>query len=749
LASAGSQARPQDIELQAAIRTETIDGNPKAAAEQFKAIAARYSGDRAVVALALVHLAECYRKLGDQAARDVYARVVRDYADQNDAVQLARSRLASSEANGAPVRLIWSLHAATSVASRVSWNGRWVAYVDWTDAGAGDLFLRDLFSGSERRLTRTRNRLGTSRNAFVGGAAISRDGSRIAYEWRDGDRAELRFLLLQSPAVPPRVLERDPSVASVDPRDWTPDGRWIAGLWRRKDQALEIGLISTTDGSLRPLKVLDQACACAGNVAMSVSPDGRYLAYHMPAAQTRTRDIYVVPTTGGAAMPAVEYRGDDALVGWAPDGRSIVFMSDRTGSAGVWAVAFKNGLTASPAPLKLNIGAFAPLGIASTGAVFGCRCEPEAGSDIKIASLDFSTGRFLSLPTDAVQEYVGTNSQPFWSNDGRYFLYRSVRQNQDPLLAIRSADTLALVRELRPKLSMISDPRWSPDDKTIAVIARDFENKFGYYRIDVETGKTAPIILYPSPGNRMGPMGPESSWSADGRKFYFRRTKYTPDGPDLESVLVEVAVMTGEERILVESASAREIRAVLSTDTRTLYYLRAAPGTSEVGLIALTLATGAEREVIRRANIASVNRSPDGKWLGLTIEPTAANPSIVLLVPTGSGDPVELWRAPSTRTLGAPREQVQGAGVWAADSRSLISRRTMGTNPPQFWWVPIDGMAGSKLDEFTGSVPAGLRVHPDGKRLLFGATVAGAPTQSPKPTEIWIWEDLLVTGVRR
>jgi Tol biopolymer transport system component len=746
-----AQSRPQDVALQAAIRTETIDGNPTAAAEQFKTIIKTYPNDRAVVARALVHLADCYRKMGDAAARDVYARVVKEYPEQRDAVELAQAGLSASEGDVAPVRRIWTLPRDTNAAGRVSWNGRWLAYVNWTDTGAGDLFLRDFVSGSDRRLTRTGNKPGISWKVFADGAVISRDGSQIAYEWWDNGRAELRILRLQGAPVPPRVLERDPSILHVDPRDWTQDGRWIAALWRKKDQTLELGLISTADGSVRPLKTLDRACACVGNVALALSPDGRYLAYHMPGTDTLTRDIYVLPTAGGAVIPAVVYRGDDALVGWAPDGRSIVFKSDRAGSAGLWYVPFENSRAGSADELKLDIGAFEPLGITAAGAIFGCRCEPQLGSDIKIASIDLSTGQFLSPPVDAVQEYIGTNTQPFWSNDGRYFLHRSLRPNQDPMLVIRSADTMALVRELRPKLATIDDPRWSPDDKSIAVIGRDFENKFGYYRIDVETGKAAPIILYPSPGNRMGPMGPESSWSDNGRKLYFRRYAYTPPrGADIESFLVEVDVASGAERILVRLPAPDPIPAALLSDKGTMFYRRpAGTGGNTFAIVALDLISGAERELIRRPSIGNVNLSPDGRWLGLTIEPTAGTLATILLVPTSGGEPIELWRAEGSQPIGAPRLLPQGAGAWAPDSRSLISRRIVGTNQPEFWWLPIDGLAPRKLDEFGGLVPAGLRIHPDGKRLLFGATVAGASSQESKPTEIWVWENLLGPGGRR
>ena len=43
--------------------------------------------------LVLVRMADCYQKLGDAQARQIFEQVVRDYADQKDAVAIARTRL--------------------------------------------------------------------------------------------------------------------------------------------------------------------------------------------------------------------------------------------------------------------------------------------------------------------------------------------------------------------------------------------------------------------------------------------------------------------------------------------------------------------------------------------------------------------------------------------------------------------------------------------------------------------------------
>src|SRR5262245_53324191 len=71
-----AQAKP-DVALRAAMETETVKGDLKAAIEQYKKLAE--AGDRAVAATALVRLADCYRKLGDAQAKAIYERVAREF----------------------------------------------------------------------------------------------------------------------------------------------------------------------------------------------------------------------------------------------------------------------------------------------------------------------------------------------------------------------------------------------------------------------------------------------------------------------------------------------------------------------------------------------------------------------------------------------------------------------------------------------------------------------------------------------
>ena len=93
-----AQDNKAEIFLQAAIKTETVDGDLRSAIEQYKKIVALPGAGRATVAAALLRMGQCYEKLGNEElreARRAYEQVVREYGDQAATAAEARSKLAA------------------------------------------------------------------------------------------------------------------------------------------------------------------------------------------------------------------------------------------------------------------------------------------------------------------------------------------------------------------------------------------------------------------------------------------------------------------------------------------------------------------------------------------------------------------------------------------------------------------------------------------------------------------------------
>jgi Tol biopolymer transport system component len=68
-------------------------------------------------------------------------------------------------------------------------------------------------------------------------------------------------------------------------------------------------------------------------MSLDVSPDGRTIVFDLVG------DIYTLPIGGGKATRITDGMAMDAQPRWSPDGRQIVFISDRDGSDDVWTIA--------------------------------------------------------------------------------------------------------------------------------------------------------------------------------------------------------------------------------------------------------------------------------------------------------------------------------------------------------------------------------------------------------------------------
>ena len=65
-------------------------------------------------------------------------------------------------------------------------------------------------------------------------------------------------------------------------------------------------------------------------MSLDVSPDGKTIVFELLG------DIYTMPATGGTATRITSGPGFDSQPRWSPDGKRIVFLSDRSGAENIW-----------------------------------------------------------------------------------------------------------------------------------------------------------------------------------------------------------------------------------------------------------------------------------------------------------------------------------------------------------------------------------------------------------------------------
>ena len=740
LAQSGQSA---DVQFKAAQYKEEVEGDIQGAIADYKALA--NSSDRAIAAASLLRLGALYEKVGNQQARAVYEQIVRGFAEHLDVVNEARSRIAALSAprrdvaRGNADQLALSGSAERNLDySNVSPDGRYLAFDSWANPPL-ELWLHDFETSASRQLTNSGREPGPEKAEFsLFKRAFSLDGRQLAYSWYATSRPgppgpgmaiQLRIAGLEgSGLLKPRVLVDTDEVNWIEPHAWDPTGRWIAVTLQRPDETGHIALVSTTSGSLSVLRSM----AWRGQVEMSLSPDGRFLAFERRDDNSFARDIAVLELDLKGAIPAVvreitlvEHAGDDGLVGWSPDGSQLLFASDRMGSRGLWAQPFADGkLLGSARLIKPGIPEFEVAGLTRSGALY-YRIRPRSLSDIKVARVDFTGGEVLSQPED-IQEFAGTNSNPAWSHDGRSLAYISERRQYPAtgrVLVIRSLETRE-VREFTPveiNTPALGQLRWSHDDRALTIEAVSHFGDGGLFRIDAGTGETTALAT-----NRTEvQFHPMYTLSPDGRKVFFRRL--APGQIDLIGSaprlfdLIERDLASGLETTLVRASGALGGPSAgyrLSADGESLYYRRPVSGHTAVGtpaqngggplryeLVARDLATGRDRVLSVGPGLGL--GSPNGRYQLRAI--VDANTRIQLLVDLSTGGSErELMRYPLSEQTGLV--------MWAPDSNSILFRRDQ-----DLWWIPFDGRSPRKLDiQIDFSRPLSeIVVHPDGQRVAF------------------------------
>jgi len=668
--------------LQAARHKELVAGELEEAIGIYKKILADHAGHRPVAARALVGLGQCYEKLGQQGAREAYERVLRDYADQNEAATEARTRLAAlhrpAGADRPPelaTRRVWG-GPGVDIEGSISADGRLLSFAD---PETGDLAVRDLETGTNRRLT---NATGEQKD-FALDSQISPDGRQVAYTWcnREGFY-DLRLIGLDGSGS--RLLHAAREKEYIHPAAWSPDGGHVLEVVSGPDLAVRIGLVSVADGSVRVLKTL----VSRGPKGMSFSPDGRHIAYDLPPQEGATNgDIFLLSIDGKRESTLIQHPANDIYPFWAPDGTWILFASDRTGSLGLWGFPVADGTPRGPAqPVKPDVGArLAPFGFSRDGRFYYGLL---AGmTDVYIAPFDFQSGKLLAEPKRATERFVGSNVSPGWSPDGQRLAYVSHRAPRGPswegsgVLCIRSLDT-GEERDLTPDLNFFLGPRWSPDGRSILLVGFDRQRRPGVFRMDAESGVVTPVV---QSDVSVFPVSVE--WARGGKAVVYRRE---PPGLPAGSIVVRDLETGREEEI---------------------YH---APAGSSVQGFAL---------------------STDGLQVAFQSYDEATRVTALKVIPSTGGAPREL--------LTVEKGGIPGftpLGVWSPDGSQIFFTRASPKGQFGLWRVPAQGGEAHEVGLAMEWLRE-LRVDPAGQRIAFAAGNPAAPEvwvmeNIPRPTAI-------------
>jgi Tol biopolymer transport system component len=674
-----------------ALYVEEGQGDLQKALGLYQDILKRFPESREVAAKAQLRIGFCYEKLGIKEAEKAFQQVIDNYPEQSGTVREAQEKLKTlaraqtpSEKNpvGLTLRKIWS--GELDITARISPDGRSLARTNWT---TGDLSILDIATGKARNLTDKGPF--TKSPEFAITMAWSPDGKHIAYGWMKAPNdVEVRLVSLDNP-VPRTIFKVDhPELEGPFPIDWTPDGKAVlinieevkGPKWYGAGG--KIGLVSVADGSVRILKDLGSVENWRGGIfSPRISPDGRWIAYSFQTGDPPNCDIFLLSADGKKEGVLVEHPAQDSFFGWAPDGNSILFSSDRTGALDAYVLRVKDGkAVGQPELVKKDIGEASPHGISRDGTFY--YMVTKGAENVYLVRFDPDRKKILDQPPAPVPHLGGTSHSPAFSPDGKSLAFVSERGIQfrvRPVLCVRSLET-GKDREFRPEISGLKQLRWSPDGSSILFLATPEDNHSQVCSINMGTGQVTIIFRCGLPNMVEGIES--ADWSRDGRSIYYVLRNYK------EKV----------SRLLVrecEKGSENEL-------------FRGPQGETQFGTAL----------------------SPDGKQLAILFRSWDPVLDVILrIMPVGGGEPRDLHKFGSAANVGHI--------AWTPDGKAILAAVTIGEkNTRSLWRVSAD--SGAAEDLGLGMPIKRISIHPDGRQIA-----VSSPGPTPQMPELWMMENFL------
>lgn len=518
--------------------TMETKGDLKRAIQLFEEIIKKYPNERDYAAKSLYLMGICYEKLGErqaQQAQAAFQRIVKDYPDQTDTVNMAKERLARLTASlmKAPaqptfrkIRIPFELSEWSG--GQLSPDGKTFAF-----GSEGRIWVISVQGKVEPDLAGEPNELRGTEDAWAYGMSWSADGRWIAFNSESHD-SEFISVVPASGGTPRKIpvgKNRVGGVATAYRISISPNGKTVAfgSLESKESKKIQIFVAGVNGGDLRQLTRDGGGQPC-------YSPDGSKIAYVTPRQNRENNapqnDVWVIPAAGGNPVKVSDLPGAASGPIWSPDGKMVAFTRNEE-----W-TSFKKEICVVPVPEE-GQPVVSPLQVEFPSETEGTY-DPLLGW-----TTDNKIGILLNNPTlEAVYTVPaaggmalqvtpsGYASHPQWSPDGRQIYFRW------------GGGGLAFVPSEGGKLGLhpnivagkdsdlfISYPgggnSLSPDGKTVVFSGAkriSEKGKLGFdvniYTVPVEGGKPTKISNIERPNQARYPC-----WSPDGKWIAYQAPK--------------------------------------------------------------------------------------------------------------------------------------------------------------------------------------------------------------------------------
>jgi TolB protein len=253
------------------------------------------------------------------------------------------------------------------------------------------------------------------------------------------------------------------------------------------------------------------------NASPSISPNGKKVVYE--AVIEGKEQLFTMNLDGSESVQLTHDASNHDSPIWSPDGRQIVYSSDKSGGQAIYLMDMNGGgeerLTDEQhQDIHPN---WSPGGTE----VIYCSTDdlhPPKKNPSEIYSIDLKTRKVTTLISG------GINTYPSWSPDGKKIVYRKIIDDMNSEVFVANRD--GTNQNLTNNPAFDGWPTWSPNGAQIAFAS----NRDSNYKIFLMNANGSNVrVLAETEGRATDPR-----WSPDGKTVYFTNCYSVAWGTDCE-----------------------------------------------------------------------------------------------------------------------------------------------------------------------------------------------------------------------